>query len=112
MACVSLKFRERKPGIEEIKSIWSSFTAVPQELDLPLAPKQPVIYMEEADRPQPRKDRNLDKAMAVTVGRLRECNVFDYRFVGLSHNTVRGAAGGGVLNAELLKARGFLTSQV
>ncbi|MCG8335412.1 MAG: aspartate-semialdehyde dehydrogenase [Proteobacteria bacterium] len=112
MACVSLKFRERKPGIEEIKSIWSGFTAVPQELDLPLAPKQPVIYMEEADRPQPRKDRNLDKAMAVTVGRLRECNVFDYRFVGLSHNTVRGAAGGGVLNAELLKARGFLTSQV
>jgi aspartate-semialdehyde dehydrogenase len=108
MACVSMKFANKKPSISEIKKIWQSFAGVPQELDLPFAPKQPIIYKEEADRPQPRKDRNLDKAMAVSVGRLRECNVFDYRFVGLSHNTVRGAAGGGILNAELLKARGFL----
>jgi len=75
---------------------------------LPFAPKQPIIYTEEENRPQPRKDRDLDKAMAIVVGRLRECNVFDYRFVGLSHNTVRGAAGGGILNAELLKAKGYL----
>lgn len=108
MACVSMKFAGKKPSISDIKQIWHSFAGAPQELDLPLAPKQPIIYKEEADRPQPRKDRNLDKAMAVSVGRLRECNVFDYRFVGLSHNTVRGAAGGGILNAELLKARGFL----
>ncbi|HXX72440.1 MAG TPA: Asd/ArgC dimerization domain-containing protein, partial [Candidatus Acidoferrales bacterium] len=65
-------------------------------------------YREEEDRPQPRKDRENDKGMAVTVGRLRKCNVFDFRFVGVSHNTIRGAAGGGILNAELLKAKGFL----
>jgi len=81
---------------------------VPQELKLPLAPLQPIIYLDAANRPQPRKDRDNDKAMAVTIGRLRECPVFDLRFVGLSHNTVRGAAGGGILNAELLKAQGFL----
>ncbi|MCP4751718.1 MAG: aspartate-semialdehyde dehydrogenase [Proteobacteria bacterium] len=109
VACVSLKFERSKPGLDEIKAIWRDFKSVPQELDLPFAPKQPVFYRDEADRPQPRKDRNFDKAMAVTVGRLRECNVFDCRFVGLSHNTVRGAAGGGILNAELLKAKGFLS---
>ncbi len=108
VACVSVKFAGKKPGIAEIKSIWREFKAVPQELDLPSAPVQPIFMREEIDRPQPRKDRNIDKAMAVTVGRLRECNVFDCRFVGLSHNTVRGAAGGGILNAELLKAKGFL----
>jgi aspartate-semialdehyde dehydrogenase len=73
-----------------------------------MAPKQPIIYREEDDRPQPRLDRDVDKGMAVTCGRLRECNVFDWRFVGLSHNTVRGAAGGGILNAELLKSKGYL----
>ncbi|MBW1888771.1 MAG: hypothetical protein JRI52_10560 [Deltaproteobacteria bacterium] len=67
-----------------------------------------IIYHEDIDRPQPRKDRDADKGMAVSVGRLRECNVFDYRFVGLSHNTIRGAAGGAILIAELLKARGFI----
>ncbi|MBU3914409.1 aspartate-semialdehyde dehydrogenase [bacterium] len=108
VACVSMKFEGKKPAIEEIRKIWQEFKSVPQELNLPFAPVQPIIYKEERDRPQPRKDRNLDKAMAVSVGRLRPCNVFDYRFVGLSHNTVRGAAGGGILNAELLKAKGFL----
>jgi aspartate-semialdehyde dehydrogenase len=107
MACVSIKFEKEKPSKEEILSIWKEFSALPQELDLPFAPLQPIIYKTEQNRPQPRKDRNLDKAMAITIGRLRECNVFDYRFVGLSHNTVRGAAGGGILNAELVKAQGY-----
>jgi len=107
MACVSLKFKGKKPSIEEVKKIWKEFKSVPQELDLPFAPKQPIIYLEEENRPQTRLDRDNDKAMAVTVGRLRPCNIFDIRFVGLSHNTVRGAAGGGILNAELLKAKGY-----
>ena len=107
-ACVSLEFGDKKPSIEEIKKIWADFKALPQELDLPTAPKQPIIYREEDNRPQPRKDRNLDKGMAVVVGRLRPCNVFDIRFTALSHNTVRGAAGGGILNAELLKHKGYL----
>ena len=107
-ACVSLQFSGKKPDPDEILAIWQEFRSVPQELQLPFAPQQPIIYLAEPNRPQPRKDRDNDKAMAVTVGRLRKCNVFDIRFVGLSHNTVRGAAGGGILNAELLKARGFL----
>jgi aspartate-semialdehyde dehydrogenase len=108
-ACVSLEFAGPKPSIDEVKRIWASFTALPQELDLPMAPKRPIILREEPDRPQPRKDRDADKAMAVTVGRIRPCNIFDLRFTALSHNTVRGAAGGGILNAELLKARGYLS---
>lgn len=70
-----------------------------------MAPERPIIYRDEPDRPQPRKDRDADKAMAVTVGRLRKCNVFDIRFAGLHHNTVRGAAGGAILTAELMRAR-------
>ena len=108
-ACVSFEFAERKPPKEEIVRIWREFRSLPQELKLPFAPEQPIIYREEEDRPQPRKDRDNEKGMAVTIGRLRECNVFDYRFVGLSHNTIRGAAGGGILNAELLKARGHIS---
>lgn len=107
-ACVSLEFGAKKPSIDEIKNIWTSFKALPQELDLPMAPRQPIIIREEPNRPQPRKDRDKDKGMAVSVGRLRPCNVFDFRFVAVSHNTVRGAAGGGILNAELLKAKGYL----
>ncbi|MDR2094972.1 MAG: aspartate-semialdehyde dehydrogenase [Treponema sp.] len=107
-ACVSLEFGVKKPSLEEIKRIWSEFRSIPQELELPTAPKQPIIIREEPDRPQPRKDRDADKAMAVSVGRIRACNVFDLRFTGLSHNTVRGAAGGGILNAELLKVKGYL----
>ncbi|VVB75338.1 Aspartate-semialdehyde dehydrogenase [uncultured archaeon] len=108
--CVSLEFenKNKKPSKEEIIKIWREFSAVPQELNLPMAPKHPIYYTEEDNRPQPRKDRDTDKGMAITVGRLRECKVFDYRFVSLSHNTVRGAAGGGILNAELLKAKGYL----
>jgi aspartate-semialdehyde dehydrogenase len=109
VACISLEFADKKPSsMDEIKKIWAAYKGLPQEADLPFAPKQPIIYREEDNRPQPRKDRDLDKAMAVVVGRLRPCNLFDVRFVALSHNTVRGAAGGGILNAELLKYKGFL----
>lgn len=107
-ACVHVEFQDKKPTKEQILKIWKQFTALPQELNLPFAPEHPIIYRDEDNRPQPRKDRDNDKGMAVTIGRLRPCNVFDWRFVGLSHNTVRGAAGGGILNAELLKAKGYL----
>jgi aspartate-semialdehyde dehydrogenase len=107
-ACISLEFGGEKPSVNEIKRIWTSFRALPQELGLPMAPLRPIIIREEQDRPQPRKDREVDKGMAVSVGRIRPCNVFDIRFVAVSHNTVRGAAGGGILNAELLKAKGYL----
>ena len=107
-ACVSVEFGEKKPSIDEIKRIWANFKSLPQELNLPLAPIKPIILRDEVDRPQPRKDRDADKAMAVSIGRIRPCNVFDIRFTGLSHNAVRGAAGGGVLNAELLKHQGYL----
>ncbi len=107
-ACVSLAFDGVRPRLEEVKQIWQQFTGLPQKLDLPLAPRLPIQYCSENDRPQPRKDRDRGKGMAVTVGRLRPCPVFDIRFVGLHHNTVRGAAGGAILTAELLKAEGYL----
>jgi aspartate-semialdehyde dehydrogenase len=103
-----LGFSGKKPELKEIESIWRNFKSEPQELDLPSAPKQPIIVRSEPNRPQPRLDRDNDKSMAVTVGRLRPCALLDVRFVGLHHNTIRGAAGGCVLTAELLKARGFL----
>jgi aspartate-semialdehyde dehydrogenase len=106
-ACVSLEFEDARPDLTEIADIWRDFSGVPQELDLPFAPKRPIIVKTEPDRPQPRKDRDLDKAMAVTVGRLRTCNVFDIRFIGLHHNTHRGAAGGAILTAELLRAGNY-----
>ncbi|MDR0600329.1 MAG: aspartate-semialdehyde dehydrogenase [Treponema sp.] len=107
-ACVSLEFGAKKPSIEEAKRIWAEFRALPQERGFPMAPPQPIILREEPDRPQPRKDRDAGKAMAVTLGRIRPCSVLDLRFTGLSHNTVRGAAGGGILNAELLTHKGYL----
>ena len=107
MACVSVEF-EKNPSKGEILKLWKDFKGLPQELKLPFAPAQPIIYRDESNRPQTRLDRDNGKGMAVTVGRLRECNVLQWRFVGLSHNTVRGAAGGGILNAELLKAKGYL----
>jgi aspartate-semialdehyde dehydrogenase len=108
LACVSLEFGPKKPSLDGIKSVWAAFRGLPQELRLPMAPERPIIYREENNRPQPRKDRDAGKAMAVTVGRLRPCHVFDIRFAAVSHNTVRGAAGGGILNAELLRHRGYL----
>jgi aspartate-semialdehyde dehydrogenase len=107
-ACVSLKFQGDAPSLDEILEIWRTFEGEPQRLDLPFAPKPCIIYREEKDRPQPRKDRDAGFGMGITVGRLRECPLLDIRFVALSHNTIRGAAGGAILSAELLKAKGHL----
>lgn len=101
LACVSVKLRQ-KATQDEILQAWTSFRGVPQLLKLPSAPEIPILYREEKDRPQPRLDRDAQDGMAVTVGRLRTCPLLDYRFVGLSHNAVRGAAGGAILIAELL----------
>jgi aspartate-semialdehyde dehydrogenase len=108
IACCSVKFAGKKPGTDEIIGIWRDFSSLPQELKLPSAPIPPIVYREEPDRPQPQKDRAIGSGMAVTVGRLRPCNVLDYRFVGLHHNTVRGAAGGAILTAELLVAKEYV----
>lgn len=108
IACVSLEFGSKKPELEEILRIWKEFRALPQELQLPFAPQRPILYREEVDRPQPKIDRDVEKGMAVVVGRLEKCNALDIKFIGLSHNMIRGAAGGGILNAELLKAKGYL----
>jgi len=110
-ACVSMSFKGKKPTREKILSIWKSFASVPQKLELPMAPKQAIIYLNEDNRPQPKKDRGSEQGMAVSIGRLRECPLFDFKFVGLSHNTIRGAAGGGVLNAELLVKQGYITKK-
>ena len=107
-ACVSIQFAGKKPEMDEVIRIWQNFVALPQELKLPSAPVPAIVYRDEIDRPQPRKDRDAGNGMAVTVGRLRKCNVFDYRFIGLHHNTVRGAAGGSILTAELLAAKGYI----
>ncbi len=106
-AAVFVSF-ENKPSIEEIKKAWAEFSGIPQELDLPSAPKQFLHYFEEDNRPQAKLDRNLENGMAVSIGRLREDKQYDYKFVCLSHNTLRGAAGGAVLMAELLAAKGYL----
>jgi aspartate-semialdehyde dehydrogenase len=98
---------ENKPSKEEILNIWKEFAGVPQELELPSAPKQFLNYFEEDNRPQAKSERNLEGGMAVSIGRLREDTLFDYKFVCLSHNTLRGAAGGAVLLAELLAAKGY-----
>lgn len=106
MAAVFVKFKN-KPTIEQIKADWQNFKGVPQELELPSAPKHFLNYFEENDRPQVKLDRNLENGMAVSMGRLREDSQYDYKFVCLSHNTLRGAAGGAVLMAELLAAKGY-----
>ncbi len=106
MAAVFVKFKN-KPTIEQIKEHWASFKGEPQALELPLAPRQFLHYFEENDRPQTRLDRNIEKGMAVSIGRLRPDTQYDYKFVCLSHNTLRGAAGGAVLMAELYAAKGF-----
>ena len=98
---------EHKPSKEEILDAWKNFKGQPQELGLPSAPVQFIHYFEEDNRPQPKLDRNLENGMAVSAGRLRKDNLFDYKFIGLSHNTLRGAAGGAVLLAELLAAKGY-----
>ena len=105
-AAVFVSF-ETKPTKEEILKAWKEFAGVPQELELPSAPKQFLNYFEEDNRPQAKLDRNLENGMAISIGRLREDSQYDYKFVCLSHNTLRGAAGGGVLMAELLAAKGY-----
>ncbi len=107
MAAVFASF-DRKPSKEEILARWVAFSGRPQQLQLPSAPKQFIHYFEQDDRPQTRLDRGLEGGMAVSVGRLRPDTQYDYKFVCLSHNTLRGAAGGGVLLAELLCAEGWL----
>jgi aspartate-semialdehyde dehydrogenase len=104
---VSLKLR--KPATaEKIIEAWNEFRCLPQKLKLPTAPEQPVIYESAPDRPQPRLDRDRGRGMSAVCGRLRPCNIFDWKFTVLSHNTIRGAAGAAVLNGELLKAQGYL----
>ncbi|MHB8128690.1 MAG: aspartate-semialdehyde dehydrogenase [Mobilitalea sp.] len=109
-AAVFVNF-EKKPTKDEIIKAWNEFKGLPQELNLPSAPKQFIKYFEEDNRPQAKLDRDYENGMGVCFGRLREDSVFDYKFVGLSHNTVRGAAGGAVLTAELLKAQGYITEK-
>jgi aspartate-semialdehyde dehydrogenase len=96
------------PSLADLRNAFDTFTALPQQRNLPSAPRVPVQYMPESDRPQPRKDVERDRGMATFVGRLRPCPVFDWKFVALSHNTIRGAAGAAVLNAELMHSEGLL----
>lgn len=98
----------RPATLEELRDAWTSFCGAPQELHLPTAPAHPIVVRDEPDRPQPRLDRDAGGGMTVTIGRIAKDSVLDYRFVALSHNTIRGAAGAALLNAELLLARGYL----
>ncbi|MBS6721766.1 MAG: aspartate-semialdehyde dehydrogenase [Clostridiales bacterium] len=109
-AAVFVNF-EKKPTKEEIIDRWVNFKGLPQELNLPSAPKQFIRYMEEDNRPQVKADVNFENGMGISMGRLREDKIYDYKFIGLSHNTVRGAAGGAVLCAELLTAQGYITAK-
>lgn len=109
-AAVFVKFK-KKPTKQQLIEKLESFKGLPQELELPSAPKQFIRYLEEDNRPQVTLDVDYEHGMGVSVGRLREDSVYDYKFVGLSHNTVRGAAGGAVLCAELLKAQGYITAK-
>ena len=106
-AAVFVSF-EKKPTKEEIIERWRNFKGLPQTLNLPSAPKQLIQYLEEDNRPQVQLDKDFEHGMGISMGRLREDSVYDYKFVGLSHNTVRGAAGGAILCAELLKAQGYI----
>jgi aspartate-semialdehyde dehydrogenase len=109
MSNVCVLFRREKPVKEELVGALVRFSSLPQELNLPSAPNPPIVYFEDVSRPQPRKDRWTGGGMAVAAGRLRECPVFHWKFTALTSNTVRGAAGGAVLTAELLAAKGWIT---
>ncbi len=104
---VSAEF-SAKPTEQDILAAFAAFRGVPQERQLPSAPKHPIIYMPAQDRPQPRRDAERENGMAIFVGRLRPCPVFDFKFIALGHNTIRGAAGAAVLNAELMRTEGML----
>ena len=103
---VAIRLKKKATG-EQIIAAWNDFRAEPQRLGLPSAPAQPIVYMTASDRPQPRFDCDAGAGMTTSVGRLRKCNVLDWKFTVLSHNTIRGAAGAALLNAELLKAKGY-----
>jgi aspartate-semialdehyde dehydrogenase len=105
--CVSVKLKN-KPTKSEMIEAFHSFRGLPQDYFLPSAPEKPIHYFEEDNYPQPKKHRNVDKGMAASVGRLRECPLFDYKFTVLTHNTIRGAAGGAILNAELMAKTGYI----
>jgi len=107
LECVSVKLKS-KATPDEIIQVWQNFSGAPQRQNLPFAPHKPIHYFEENHFPQPKLHRNIDKGMAVSIGRLRECSIFDFKFVLLSHNTIRGATGGAILNAELMKANNYL----
>jgi len=106
LECTSVGLK-KKPGVEEFTAALADFSGRPQELKLPSAPERPIIVRTEVDRPQPRFDRDHGAGMSVTVGRIRPCSVLDYKLIILSHNTVRGAAGASILNAEFLNAEGY-----
>lgn len=108
LACISVKLKQ-KATQDEIIAAWREFEGEPQQLNLPMAPKRPIIYLADERHPQPKLHRSLENGMAVSVGRLRVCPLFDWKFVILSHNTVRGAAGCAILNAELMAKKGYLT---
>lgn len=102
---------EKKPTREQILTAWQEFKGLPQELNLPSAPKQFIQYLEDDNRPQVTLDVDYENGFGISMGRLREDSIYDYKFIGLSHNTIRGAAGGSVLIAELLKAQGYITAK-
>jgi len=108
LECVQIKLK-KKASKEDILKTWKNFKAEPQELNLPSAPIKPIYYFSEDKFPQPKLHRNLDKGMAVSIGRLREDSLFDFKYVVLSHNTIRGAAGGAILIAEYMLTKGYLT---
>lgn len=110
LATVFVSFK-KKPTKEQILTAWKNYKGKPQELNLPSAPKQFIHYFEEENRPQTKLDCMIEQGMAVCAGRLREDSIYDYKFIGLSHNTLRGAAGGAVLIAELLTVEGYITSK-
>ena len=99
---------EQKPTPEAVIDAWRTYSGKPQQLGLPTAPKPPIVYLEEANRPQPLLDANRGGGMTVSIGRLRRCPLFDYKFIALGHNTIRGAAGAAILNAELMHSEGLL----
>lgn len=111
LACVSVKLKNKAKS-DEILAAWREFEGEPQTLNLPTAPAHPIIYLEDERHPQPKLHRLLEEGMAVSVGRLRECPLFDWKFVILSHNTIRGAAGCAILNAELMVKKGYIGSEV
>lgn len=107
LECISVKLAEQA-DTDQICETFRTFSALPQQLGLPFAPAHPVILRDEPDRPQPRYDRDAEHGMAVVIGRVRPCRILDIKFLALVHNTIRGAAGAAILNAELLKAQGYI----